>query len=74
MVTVSPGFGIGPLPSARIVLVTPMIAAVLEKFLLRAGVRGGLVTAVRKEERNIGRSRRGRGVTALWAVSGFGRE
>ena len=53
MVTLSPDLGIGPLPSARTVLVTPMIAAVLEKFLVRLEVFGSLVADVRNEEKNI---------------------
>jgi hypothetical protein len=73
MVTVSPFLGMGPLPSARTVLVTPMIAAVLEKFLVRIEVFGILVAEVRIEERNMGRSCNGaRGVLGLYA--GFGRK
>lgn len=54
MVTVSPFLGIGPLPSARTVLVTPMIAAVLEKFLvLEVEILWSLVADVRSEERNM---------------------
>jgi hypothetical protein len=37
IVTVSPFFGIGPVPSARTVLVTPMIADVREKLRLADG-------------------------------------
>jgi hypothetical protein len=52
MVTLSPTLGTAPLPSERIVLVTPMIAAVLEKFLVVAVESlGSLVADVRSEER-----------------------
>ena len=54
MVTESPFLGIGPLPSARIVLVTPMVAAVIEKFLVvEVESLGNLAADVRSEERNM---------------------
>lgn len=47
MVTLSPTLGMGPLPSLRIVLVTPMIAAVREK------PRGAGLENVVMVERNV---------------------
>ena len=56
MVTESPFLGIDPLPSARIVLVTPRVAAVMEKFLVaEVESLGNLAADVRSEERNIWR-------------------
>ena len=54
MVTVSPTLGTGPLPSTRTVLVTPIIADVLEKYLVVvAASLGSLVVGFRSEERNM---------------------
>ena len=51
MVTRSPFSGKGPLPSTRIVLVTPMIEEALEKFLaVEDEILESLVAEVRNEE------------------------
>jgi hypothetical protein len=65
MVTRSPFWGMGPLPSERIVFVTPMFDAVVKKVL----VVKSLVADVRNEERNMwsrgGRERRFYGSSLL---------